>query len=132
LILCKQRQNCGDLQLLGVSALYTAMKIEEVELKTAVSFSNYTGRTYSPKQIALKEREIVFAMNWCLNPDTLYSWLNSLCDSWDSYIVSVPHKFDLSLVKTFKKDHDNMLLNPLTHPFSCFSLRNPNRFRLVL
>jgi hypothetical protein len=41
-----------ELQLLGITALYVAMNVEEVDLKSCRKFSEYTDGAFSPVQIA--------------------------------------------------------------------------------
>lgn len=88
------------MQLLGTTALYMAMKIEEVVWKSSSKFSEYTMFAFSTHQIANKEREMVLSFNWRLNPLTLSFWVDALCNQWDLYIAS--HCSFPELVKRFK------------------------------
>ena len=47
--LSKVFQKLEEFQLLGITALYIAMNIEEVDLKSCRKFSEYTNGAFSPK-----------------------------------------------------------------------------------
>jgi len=87
LALSRTFQRFDELQLLGITALYLAMNIEEVDLKSCRKFSECTAGAFSPFQIAQKQRELVKCLNWKLYPETLCQWLDSFCEIWDSFIV---------------------------------------------
>lgn len=60
------------------------MKTEEIELKNGKYFAHYySANQCSAEAIARKEREMVQALRWRLNPDTLFFWLDALMDRWD-------------------------------------------------
>jgi len=42
MVLSRSKQRFEELQLLGITALFIAMNIEEVDLKSCRSFSQYT------------------------------------------------------------------------------------------
>ena len=69
---------------------------------------------------------------WRMNPVTLYFWLSSLCNVWDTYLSQSSHQH---LFKKFKSNNDVsdcVILDWQTHPFVCFSWRQPNMWRVVL
>lgn len=45
--LTRTPQKLRELQLLGITALYMSMKVEEVELKSCGKFSEYTRKDFS-------------------------------------------------------------------------------------
>lgn len=78
-----------EYNVLGMSALQVAMKIEEVELvpinPQAYPFSHeYT--------LAQYERKILQTLNFKLFPDTLYNWVDYLIEKWDSFVAN--HELD--------------------------------------
>ncbi len=109
-----------------------SMKVEEVELKSCGKFSEYTRRDFSPEQIAMKEREMVQSFCWRVNPVTMYFWLGSYCSLWDNYISQSPHCQAFRKFKFNDDASDCLLLDWQTHPFVCFSLKQPNMWRVVL
>ena len=78
-----------EYNVLGMSALQVAMKMEEVELvpinPQAYPFSHeYTLSQY--------ERKILQTLNFKLFPDTLYNWVDYLIEKWDSFVAN--HELD--------------------------------------
>jgi hypothetical protein len=57
--LSKRVQNLSEYQLLGVTALYMATKMEEVQYTPCRKFSGYTLNEFSPQQIAVEEARLV-------------------------------------------------------------------------
>ena len=67
-------------QLVAVTALYTAVKIHEVQSIDLQSLSNVSKGIYSLKQIEEVEREIVDALQWRMNPPTAMSFVRGLVE----------------------------------------------------
>lgn len=122
--LTRTKQEVKDIQLLGITAMYIAMKTEEVELKPCKAFESYTERACKEAQIAQKEKEMIYSFQWHTNPDTMCFWLDAHMSAWDAFIVKSRH---FELVKRFKFEdnpHNEFykpVLNYLTHNFQCFS-----------
>ena len=76
-------------QLVAVTALYTAIKVHEIQSIDLQSLVNVSKGTYSLKQIERVEREIVNALQWRMNPPTAMSFVRSL-------IELIPHHYKLS------------------------------------
>jgi hypothetical protein len=64
-----------NLQLLGVTCLFIAAKLEEIYPPNALDFATTTDGAYSVQQIALLERQVLKVLSWRLHPQTVYSWL---------------------------------------------------------
>lgn len=85
LYLSKKRVRLEEYNVLGLSALQIAMKIEEVDIVTI----NPTGYPYSHEYtLADYERKILETLNFKLFPDTLYSWVDILIDYWDNFAAN--------------------------------------------
>lgn len=98
------------------------MKVEEVELKSCLTFSNYTYKHCTPQQIINKEREMVQSFNWKINPDTLFFWLQAYVNHWDEFISNQSTFFDDLVIRFKFNDYQpEVILNSLTHPFVCFA-----------
>ena len=82
LYLSKKNVRLEEYNVLGLSALQIAMKIEEVDIVTI----NPTAYPYSPEYtLADYERKVLETLNFKLFPDTLYSWVDILIDYWDNF-----------------------------------------------
>ena len=83
--LSKNRVNIEEFNVLGLSALQIAMKIEEVDIISM----NPNAYPYSHQfTLAEYEKKIVTSLKFKLLPDTLYSWVEILIDNWDNYLAS--------------------------------------------
>lgn len=67
-------------QLVAVTALYTAVKVHEVQSIDLQSLSNVSKGIYSLKKIEEVEREIVDALQWRMNPPTAMSFVRGLVE----------------------------------------------------
>ena len=74
-----------EFNVLGLSALQIAMKIEEVDI---VSMNPSAYRYSHHFTLAQYEKKIVSSLKFKLLPDTLYSWVDLLIDNWDNYLAS--------------------------------------------
>jgi hypothetical protein len=99
LYLCQKREDAENLALLGCSALYLAMKMDEVELRRVSEFARMAGREYSSEDIGRKERDIVNALKFRLLPDTLFFWVDLVMKSWDDFSVAFLQPVDHRLFK---------------------------------
>ena len=104
-MLSKKRVRADEFQLLGISALYLAMKMDEVELRRVTEFAFYTENAVSASQIAVQERQIVQTLNFNILPDTLYFWVDLLMDQWDSFALVT---LELSTQNLFKRAQSNL------------------------
>ena len=84
--LTRQDVRIQKFQLLGITALFMAAKMEELEPQVAPKFAKYTSDFCSAKEICSKEREVVQLLNWRLNPDTLYFWMEYYVRMWDQFV----------------------------------------------
>lgn len=75
-----------ELQLIGVSALYMASKVEEIYPPRVSSFARSTDSAYSTTDITSMEMKILKVLKWLLTPPTLNTWANWYMNQWDLYV----------------------------------------------
>lgn len=76
----------SDLQLVGVTALYMAAKVEEIYSPRVASFAKSTDNAYNEQQILEMELKMAKALKWMLTPPTVSTWANWYMNQWDLYI----------------------------------------------
>ena len=76
----------AELQLVGVSALFLAAKMEEVFCPKVVDFAKSTDNGYSCEQIVKMEMHIAKHLEFQLTPPTLCTWANWYLGQWDVYL----------------------------------------------
>ena len=64
------------LQLLGVSALMLATKVEEIYPPSITEFVHLTECAYTPSDLIEMERDLVMTLEWHLNPITPCHWVH--------------------------------------------------------
>lgn len=67
--------NRENLQLLGVTCLSIASKLEEIYPPNVVDFAGTTDDAYTTNEIYEMERMVLQEMAWCLHAQTPFSWL---------------------------------------------------------
>ena len=76
----------AELQLVGVSALFLAAKMEEVYCPKVADFAKSTDNGYSSEQIVAMEQLIAKQLQFLLTPPTLCTWTNWYMGQWDVYL----------------------------------------------
>ena len=79
-----------DAQLLAITCLSLACKIEEIQLSSTKSFSRYTKNHCSEERIVQMERRLTNLFKFRLSPTTLYFWQQYFCMEWDSLVEAMP------------------------------------------
>ena len=74
-----------ELQLVGVTAVYLASKMEEVFMPPLKYFAKATQYSSSEAQIIAMERTMIEVIEYSLHPVTLLSWADWFTRQWDSY-----------------------------------------------
>ena len=87
LYFARKPQSRQFLQLLGLTSLFIAMKIEEIQHSSVNSFVHYAGGAFSCGQILAQERDILITLRWKTYPDTCNTWLDSYLSHWDLFVV---------------------------------------------
>jgi Cyclin, N-terminal domain len=87
MVLTRQAVKISKFQLLGITALFMAAKMEELQPQIAPKFAKYTSDFCSAIEICRQEKEVVNLVKWRLNPDTLFFWLEYYVRSWDQFVL---------------------------------------------
>ena len=103
-----------QLQLIGVTAIYMAAKVEEVMVPQVRYFSKATNYSQSVEAICHMERDMLTVLRFRLHPVTLLTWADWYTQQWDLYA----DKYNMHEL-TECKDAS----------FRQFSLESYNRFR---
>ena len=75
----------SELQLIGITSLLLAAKVDEVFVPRANDFALATDGGYTKEQIISMEMKIMQALRWKLFPITLANWANWYMQMWDLY-----------------------------------------------
>lgn len=71
--------NRKNLQLLGVTCLFIASKLEEIYPPNVVDFASTTDDAYTTQEIDAMERIVLQELKWFLQAQTPFSWLKLFC-----------------------------------------------------
>lgn len=74
-----------NLQLLGVTAMYVAAKMEEVLSPKVADFVKSTDNGYSADQILAMEKTLYRVLGWQLAPPTAAMWASWYMTQWDLF-----------------------------------------------
>jgi len=77
----------SQLQLLGITALFVAAKIEEIEPPKLLKFAYITDGACSTDEIVLQEISLLQTLKWRAHPVTVYDWLRLYLQTTYSYLV---------------------------------------------
>lgn len=78
----------NKLQLLGVTALFLACKVEEVYVARVNDFALATDGGYTKEQILDMEFHMMQTLRYKLHPVTMCTWINWYVNMWDVYAES--------------------------------------------
>eukprot|EP00826_Nyctotherus_ovalis_P045113 TRINITY_DN4947_c0_g1_i29.p1 TRINITY_DN4947_c0_g1~~TRINITY_DN4947_c0_g1_i29.p1 ORF type:complete len:411 (+),score=88.60 TRINITY_DN4947_c0_g1_i29:221-1453(+) len=73
------------LQLLGLSSLLLAAKLEEIAVPKLEEFHKLTANEYSLEQIQEMEQSIAKSLSWKLAVPTTFFWTTLTISAWDNY-----------------------------------------------
>ena len=82
---CQSTYGPEELQLIGVTSVYMASKVEEVFVPTVKLFSKSTNYSSSVRKICQMERTMLNVLGFRLHPVTLISWADWYTKQWDEY-----------------------------------------------
>lgn len=74
-----------ELQLIGVTAMFIAAKVEEVYVPRVGDFALSTDGGYSKDKIMEMELKMMKVLGWKLHPITAAHWLHSVMSHWDQF-----------------------------------------------
>lgn len=75
-----------NLQLIGLTALYLAAKVEEVMLPKVDNMVLAANNTYTAIQITKMETNLYFTLSFRITPPTINTWSNWYTAQWDAFI----------------------------------------------
>ena len=75
----------SELQMIGVSSMFLACKVEEVYIPRVNDFALATDGGYTRDQILMMENRIMKVLQFKLHPITLCNWANWYLNMWDIY-----------------------------------------------
>lgn len=75
-----------NFQLVGLTALYIAAKIEEIYPAKIGDFARAADNGYSAKTIRQTEKFMLKSLNWRITGPTVYNFTNWLMVQWDSFL----------------------------------------------
>jgi hypothetical protein len=75
-----------ELQLVGVTAMFMAAKMEEVYSPRVADFAKSTDNGYEVHQIVAMEKLMLKELQWRTTPPTYAMWANWYMNQWDIYI----------------------------------------------
>ena len=75
-----------DYQLIGLSCMYLAAKVEEVLPPFLADWATSADNGYSPDMITQMEKALLRALDFKVFPATCHNWTNWLMTQWDLYV----------------------------------------------
>ncbi|KAL4489411.1 hypothetical protein ABPG72_002707 [Tetrahymena utriculariae] len=105
---CKHNLQIKEFQLIGVTSLHIASKLEEIFPKRVEQFILSTDNGYTAQLIFETEKSILQQLNFMVNPPTVSFWGNWFMSQWDIFI------------QTSEKAQNSKLILKLYENNSCF------------
>jgi len=101
-----------ELQLVGVSSMFIAAKMEEVYSPRVADFAKSTDNGYDPAQIVKMEKIILKELGWKTTPPTYAMWANWYMNQWDIYITTNEYALSNPIIQsnqdiTFKTSNES-------------------------
>ena len=96
-----------DLQLIGVTSLFIASKMEEIISPKVKDFAKSTDDGYTVEEIVTMEKFMVKQLQYLLVPPTSFMWANWFMSQWDLFVdqnlspESIKEKFKESNEKSY-------------------------------
>ena len=100
-----------ELQLVGVTSMFIAAKMEEVYSPRVADFAKSTDNGYNANQIIKMEKIILRELGWRTTPPTYAMWANWYMNQWDIYITTNEYALNHQIIKihpelTFKSSNE--------------------------
>ena len=83
---CTKHIQLSIFQLIGVTSMYIASKIEEVYPLKVEEFAKAASNYYPCELILKTELDILHTLKWYINPPTTNMWTNWYLVQWDLYV----------------------------------------------
>lgn len=108
------------LQLLGISALFVAAKIEEIDPPKLRRFSYITDGACTDEEILIQEISLLQILKWRANPVTVYDWLRLYLQTTYFYLVQPETKnTSLSKVEVSNEYIESVSFTPMVFAQMC-------------
>jgi len=85
----QENLEADKLQLLGVTTLYVASKLEEIIPPKLCDFIQSTDNSSTSSQINELETDLLFRFHWRINPPLVIHYSNLYMSQWDAFIEGV-------------------------------------------
>jgi len=100
-----------ELQLLGVTSMFMAAKMEEVFSPRVADFAKSTDNGYDVTQIVKMEKLMLKDLGWRTTPPTYAMWANWYMNQWDIYISTNEYAMSHEVIQrtpdlTFKTSNE--------------------------
>lgn len=100
-----------ELQLVGVTAMFMAAKMEEVYSPRVADFAKSTDNGYTVQQIVKMEKVMLRELGWRTTPPTYAMWCNWYMNQWDIYINTNEYAVNHEIIQsvgdlTFKTSNE--------------------------
>jgi cyclin E len=100
-----------ELQLLGVTSMFMAAKMEEVFSPRVADFAKSTDNGYDVTQIVKMEKLMLKDLGWRTTPPTYAMWANWYMNQWDIYISTNEYAMNHEVIQrtpdlTFKTSNE--------------------------
>lgn len=100
-----------ELQLIGVTAMFMAAKMEEVYSPRVADFAKSTDNGYGVKEIIIMEKHMLKELSWRTTPPTYAMWANWYMNQWDIFINTNEYALSHEIVRnnpdlTFKSSNE--------------------------
>lgn len=119
----------GIYQLVGLTCMYIAGKVEEVHSPCLSDWVLSADNGYSPAQVLEFEKVILKSLNFHILPVTCFSWANWLMSMWDLFIDFHFGCMDGNSLQSFSKFTTKKVKKAFEERMICFKLANQKAYR---
>ncbi|EAS02326.2 amine-terminal domain cyclin (macronuclear) [Tetrahymena thermophila SB210] len=102
---CKHNLQIKEFQLIGVTSLHIASKLEEIYPKRVEQFILSTDNGYTAQLVFETEKNILQKLNFMVNPPTVSFWGNWFMSQWDIFIQTSEKAQNSKLVLQFYENN---------------------------
>lgn len=101
-----------ELQLVGVTAMFIAAKMEEVYSPRVADFAKSTDNGYTVDAIVSMEKKMLRELEWRTTPPTYSMWANWYMNNWDIFTNTNEYALSHPIIQnfsdlTFKTQNEN-------------------------
>jgi cyclin E len=88
-----------QLQLIGVTSMFIAAKMEEVYSPRVADFAKSTDNGYEVEEIVIMEKLMLKELGWYMTPPTYAMWANWYMNQWDIFISTNEYALSHPLIQ---------------------------------